>query len=299
MWISSRASFFTRIYLAVADVYDGANLLGSAPPMIHTPLAIFGNGGTIQNVHYDIDDLVSANSTLYTLDNEPATDSYRQTLADRAEKAEQLQTILFYQKSPNVIAGISGTVDNVQITEGKKTVSTDGSGEMVAFTLGTGGATKMTVDIDELDINAVSVGQQATITLEAFGTEEFPASVTRISHIGEASGSISAYSTDLALANDSRLMSGMNGSVMILSDSVHDVLVVPLNAVHEDANGSFVYVLDSGNAQNKIYITTGLSDGTYAEVTSGLAEGDHVAYTLTDSQTMLLPVQRIIQGGMR
>lgn len=270
-------------YQVTADVYYDASMIGSGVLEIHSPLAIFGNGGTIEMIHYSIDKSVEASTTLFTLDNEPATDSYRQTLADRDEKAAQLQVILAYQNSPNVIASVSGTVNAVAVTEGKKTASSDGSGEMTAFTLGTGGATKMTVNVDELDIGKVSVGQSATITLDAFSTEEFAATVARISHIGEASGSITTYETELKLSYDERLMDGMNGSAVILSDSVENALIVPLGAIYEDTNGSYVYKLDSANAQVQVYITTGLSDGNYAEVLSGLSEGDRIAYSAPTS----------------
>ena len=266
-------------YLGKADIYYDATLVGSGMMEIHAPLAIFGNGGTIEEIHYKIDNELYAGATLFTLDNEPATDTYRQTLADRNEKAEQLQLVLMYENHPNVLASAPGTVNNILVVEGKKTVCTDGSGETTAFVLGTGGATKMTIDVDELDINAVALGQNASITLDAFSTETFPASVTRISHLGQPSGSITVYETDLELAYDSRLMSGMNGSAVILSDSVQNALVVPLGAIHEDGNGSYVYLLGFGDTQQKVYIQTGLSDGTNAQVISGLQEGDRIVYS--------------------
>lgn len=263
-------------YLGSADVYYDATLIGSGLLEIHAPLAIFGNGGTIKTIHVREGAQVDANATLFTLDNEPATDKYRQALADRNEKAAQLQTVLMYQNNPNVLAGVSGVVSQVGVTEGKKTAGSDGSSEVTAFTLGTGGATKMTVSVDELDISHVAVGQSATVTLDAFSTETFKATVTRISHIGEASGSITVYETDLMLAYDERLMDGMNGSAVIRSEHVTNAVIVPLAAVHEDAGGSFVYVLD-GTETRKTYIETGLSDGTNAEVVKGLREGESIA----------------------
>lgn len=276
-------------YQGRGDVYYDATLIGSGTLEIYAPLAIFGNGGTIKTVHYKVDTWVETSYTLFTLGNEPATDSYRQALADRDEKAVQLQAILMYQNNPNVVARVSGTVNSVAVTEGKKATSSDGSGEMTAFTLGTGGATKMIVNVDELDLGEVSVGQNAAITLDAFSTEEFDATVVRISHIGEASGSITTYETELKLSYDDRLMDGMNGSAEILSDSVQNAVIIPLGAIHEDAAGSYVYKLDSANTQTKVYITTGLSDGNYAEVVSGLSEGDRIVYSTPSSTSTGFP----------
>ena len=284
-------------YLGKADIYYEATLVGSGKLDIHAPLAIFGNGGTIETVHSKVDAYLYAGNTLFTLDNEPATDTYRQTLADRNEKAEQLQLVLAYENRPNILASASGTINEIHLKEGKKTVCTDGSGETTAFVIGTGGATRMTIDVDELDINHVAVGQQATITLDAFSTETFPAVVERISHIGKPSGSITTYETDLELTLDERLMSGMNGSAVILAQRAQNVLTVPLGAIHEDAGGAYVYLLDSIDQQRKVYIQTGLSDGNYAEVRSGLSEGDRIAYT-KPSHTITTPDGRTIDADV-
>lgn len=283
-------------YQATADVFHDSVLIGTGVLEINAPLAIFGNGGIIEKVHYALNASVSANDTLFTLDNEPVTDQYRKNLADRAEKAKQLQTVLAYQNNPHVLASVAGTVNDIAITEGKKTVGDSDSGEMTAFTLGTGGATKMTVDVDELDVGSVAVGQSATVTLDAFAAESFHATVTRISHIGTASGSITVYATDLRLDYDARLMDGMNGSAVILSSSVQDVLVIPMAAIHEDAGGSYVYRLGLEDEQTKLYIATGLSDGTNAEVISGLNDGDRIAYTAPTTTGLMFPMG--FGGGM-
>ena len=193
-----------------------------------------------------------------------------------------------YQNAPNVLASADGTVRSIEISEGKKIADDDGDGEATAFTLGTGGATKMTVAVDELDVNNVAVGQSATVTLDAFSTEVFTATVTRISHIGEASGSITTYSTDLTLPFSERLMDGMNGSAVILSDSVQNALVIPLGAIHEDADGSYVYLLTANGAQSKVYVKTGLADGTNAEVLSGLSENDSIVYAAPSTRTTMM-----------
>jgi len=284
-------------YLGKADIYYDATLVGSGTLELHAPLSIFGNGGTIETIHYKVDTYLYAGNTLFTLDNEPATDTYRQTLADRNEKAEQLQVVLAYENHPNILASASGTINEIHLTEGKKTVCTDGSGEATAFVLGTGGATKMTIEVDELDINNVAIGQQATITLDAFSTETFPAAVTRISHIGTPSGSITTYETDLQLSFDTRLMAGMNGSAVILAEKAQNVLTVPLGAIHEDANGSYVYLLEDSLNQRKVYIQTGLSDGSYAEVKSGLSEGDRIVYA-KPSHTFTTPDGRTIDADV-
>lgn len=198
-----------------------------------------------------------------------------------------------------MIAPSSGTIRTVSMDEGKKTAGGEDTGMMTAFTLGTGGAVKMSVDVDELDIGKVRLGQRAEVTLDAFAGETFSGTVTRISHLGKASGSITVYATELLLNADSRLMDGMNGTSVIQSDSVQDALVIPLGAIHEDETGVYVYRLNAAGEQHAVYITTGLSDGTNAEVTGGLNEDDRIVYAAPAHQAqpaVMMPGQMLFGG---
>ena len=273
-------------YQETAEVYSDSMLLGSGVMEIHAPLAIFGNGGTISEVSYSVNTRVYAGTTLFTLENEPDTDNYRKALSDRNEKAGQLQDMLMLQTSRNVVAPADGTVRLIGVEEGKKTASADGSGDVTAFTLGSGGAVKMTVEVDELDVAKVQVGQSAEVTLDAFSGEKFAAEVSRISRIGKPSGSITVYETDLLLTGDDRLLEGMNGTAVILSERKENVLLIPLGAVHEDENGSYVNRVSADGSTERAAIETGLSDGSNAEVLSGLNEGDEIAYTPASTRRM-------------
>lgn len=284
-------------YQATATVYDGTERLGTGKLEIHAPMAIFGNGGTIETIHYSTDDAVALNAKLFTLSNAPAASDYRQTMADRQDVADQLQTVLKYQSQPYLLAQVDGTVNEVLVADGKKTVCQDGSGEAKALVLGIGGPVKMIVDVDELDVNNVAVGQTAKVTMDAFSAETFNAKVKRISYIGKAAGSITNYAVELELQGDERLRAGMNGSAVIQSDEAEDVVIVPLGAVHEDGNGSYVYLLDDEDQQTKRTITTGLSDGSYAEVTRGLTDGDRIVYG-ERKNTFVTPLGMTVDADM-
>ncbi|MGN0972990.1 MAG: HlyD family efflux transporter periplasmic adaptor subunit [Aristaeellaceae bacterium] len=265
-------------YLGSAEVYCEGTRIGSGTLEIHEPLTILGSGGVIGTVHAKTDGWVEAGATLFTLEDAPETDAYRQAMARRSDKAEQLQAVLACESSPYVIAEEAGTVHAVAVADGDSTVSSDGSGQAPGFTLGTGGAVKMTVRVDEMDVSRLKVGQRAEITLDAFPAETFPATVTRISRVGEAAGSITTYAAELRLSGDSSLLEGMNGSAVILSDSVQGAVLVPLGAVHEDEAGPYVEKLGPDAAPVRTSIETGLSDGWVAEVLTGLAAGDRIVY---------------------
>ncbi len=267
-----------------AEVYDGEARVGEGTLEIHAPAAVLSNGGTISKVNCKLNDKVGLTTKLFTIDNGPFTASYQLKYAERQEVAEKLENVLRFIRAPRVLAPESGVVGTVNVIKGKETGASSslsassasgGSGMSTAFVLHTGGAVKMTVSVDEMDITSVSLGQDAAVTLDAFPGEKFAAKVTRISKLGETARSVASFAVELTLEADARLLQGMNGNATILVNQADDVLILPIAAISEDSSGAFVYV---GDELAKTYITTGLSDGEYAAVTSGLSEGDVVKY---------------------
>ncbi|NCB29725.1 MAG: hypothetical protein EOM63_08190, partial [Clostridia bacterium] len=131
---------------------------------------------------------------------------------------------------------------------------------------------------DELDIDSVALGQSANVTLDAYPSETFSATVTHISRIGTVSGSITTYPVEVTLGFDARLLEGMNGSAVILTSQKENVPLIPVNLIIEDSTGAYVNVKNAAGALERRDITTGLSDGTNVEITSGLVAGDQVWY---------------------
>ncbi|MDO4741578.1 MAG: efflux RND transporter periplasmic adaptor subunit [Eubacteriales bacterium] len=287
-------------YLAQATVFQEMKKIGSGTLELHAPLPIFGNGGTIEEIHEETDAEVKPGDELFTLSNAPAVDSYRQTLADRSEKARQLLGVLALQEQPWLVAPQDGLVQSLYLSEGDKTASADMIGDAPACTIGVGGAVKMSVDVDELDIRKVRVGQEVSVTLDAFAGESFSGKVEHISYIGQSAGSITTYAVEICLDADERLLPGMNGSAVILSETAKDALLVPLAAIYEDARGEYVLVLGEDGAQSPRYIETGLSDGTNAQVRSGLSKGEKVVYRgSVNMLQMMMESSTGMLGGMQ
>ena len=263
-------------YQVKAKVYDGDTLLGEGTIQINAPVAVLAAGGKIKNVRVSENSPVSAGGGLFSLEYAPDSESYITALADRNEKAALYQTLLNYITDPRVLAPVDGYIDEVQLQDDTDTAeATDPDGFSDAFTLHTGGAVKMTIDADELDIDDIAPDQSATVTLDAYPGETFTARVSHISHIGEADASITTYPVEVTLNYDERLLEGMNGSAVILTATRENVLLLPSSMIHEDANGEYVFVKSAdGKSYTRQDITTGLSDGTNAEVTSGLKDGD-------------------------
>lgn len=281
-------------YLEPAQVFDGETLLGEGALETHSPVAVLAAGGVIDDIRVSENDLVYANNVLFTLSHEPETASYRQALSSRTEKAALYQTLLMYQADPRLLASNDGVVSDLFMKDNTDVAATqDSSGLSDALTLHLGGAVKMRINVDELDINSVSLGQVVAVTMDAFPNETFAAAVTHISRIGSAAGSITTYPVEVTLTNDARLLEGMNGSAVITTAKVDNVLLVPIDNTYEDAAGAYVYTRAEDGTLTRVDITLGLSDGTNAEVTSGLTAGQIIWYVDTNASSSNMFAQQM------
>ena len=275
-------------YLATAQVYDGDALLGEGQLTIHAPVAVLAAGGEITDVYAKENDIVYANHKLFTIENAPASASYNEAYAERDEKATLYATLLAYIQDPRIIATADGVINEALIAENTDVpAATESSGMTDAFVLHTGGAVKLIIDADELDIYAVALGQSASVTLDAYPGESFSATVTHIARIGAIDGSITTYPVEVTLDYDDRLLEGMNGSAVILTSKVENVPLLPVEQINEDSAGEYVNVKNASGALERRDITTGLSDGIHAEITSGLVAGDQIWYLDTSGNAQL------------
>ncbi|MGB4595405.1 MAG: hypothetical protein WBI14_05815 [Anaerolineaceae bacterium] len=290
-------------YKETAQVYDEDTLIGEGILEINAPITVQGNSGTIKEVNRNVNSYVYANSILFTLKNAIASTNYRLALAERNETAEQLHAVLMYINNPQIVAPYDGLVSEVVISDNAETGSgnststtgtsaqsatgtstTTGIGFSTAFVLHTGGAVKMFISVDELDVNSVVLEQEVTIMLDAFEGESYPAKVAHISKLGTETGNITTYPVELSLDYNERFFEGMNGSAVIVVDRVEKVLVIPVAAIFEDSTGIYVTKVNGGTL-TRVDITTGVSDGVNAEVTSGLSENDIIQYVDTGSSS--------------
>lgn len=129
------------------------------------------------------------------------------------------------------------------------------------------------VSIDETDIGQVQVGQPVSITLDAFPGQGLSGQVTRIDPLGTVTQGVVNYVVTIDIApTDVPLKPDMTANADIVVAKKEGVLVVPNRAIRRDREGKYVEVLVNGQPQ-RVYITTGLSDGKFTEVVAGLEEG--------------------------
>lgn len=174
-----------------------------------------------------------------------------------------------YRPTP-IISPIDGTVILQSIEAGQTFTSSD-----AVFTL----SNRLTVkaEVDETDIGSIKVGQHATIILDAFSKENFPAEVTAIAYDATTVNNVTIYKVDVSpLKPISQMRSGMTANVNFVVLERKSVLAVPTSAINYNLKKAYVLVPDGKKKRIEPEVQIGESDGRYTEIISGLNEGDEV-----------------------
>jgi HlyD family secretion protein len=141
------------------------------------------------------------------------------------------------------------------------------------------------VQINEVDLVNVKVGQSASVTFDALPNTAVSGTVSAIAPTGTNSSGVVSYNVDITLKSvDPRLRPTMSCTAEIVSETHTNVLVVPSAAVHTDSTTQqhYVEVVDNAGNVSQVGVTTGLVVGTQTEILTGLTEGQ-VVITSTSS----------------
>jgi len=133
------------------------------------------------------------------------------------------------------------------------------------------------VDIPEVEIGKIDLGDPGKITLDAFPEEEFSGQVIEIEPAETIISGVVYYKIKISLdTKNTKIKPGMTANVTIITDFKENVLILPQRAVIEKNGKKFVRVPEDSTFK-EIEVQTGLSgSGGEIEIISGLKEGDKV-----------------------
>jgi len=225
-------------------------------------------------------------------DYEDAKNSYRTAVASFesskrsvAIQQDQIRFGYLYAPEDGVIASVSAEVDE-NVSPGQ-TIGVLNAGSAIEISLG----------LPESVINAVKKDMKVRVSFTAIPEENFNAVVTEVAPAVDQNTSTYPV-TVMVTDRDDRIKSGMAASVNFefVSESLDKkTMVVPANAVGEDGNGRFVFIIEESDEMttvNKQPITIGNLTPEGFEVVSGLRIGQKIAtaglQTLLDGQEVKL-----------
>ena len=277
------AGGLTTAQAATASI-NGVSSIGSATFAYQAERTLTAQAaGTVTSINVQEGSDVAKDDIILGLSGDDLTESI-QSASESLRSAEiSMQNLQDTMNNYTVTAPISGTIieKDAKVGDAVKT----GDTLCIVYDLS---YLEMSINVDELQISSISVGQQVQITADAVPDKTYVGTVTRVSMKGTSNGGTTTYPVSIRIDDTDGLRPGMNANAEIVVAEANNALVVPNAAV---VRGSYVLVTkDSPSAANAdtameapegfvyVPVKTGVSDDDYTQIVSGIQEGDTIGY---------------------
>ena len=235
--------------------------------------------GKIIKLNLKEKEFVNYNDVIVILDGETLeTQKKNNEIAIREAELNQ-ERALDSLDDYTITAPITGTVINKEVKVGDKLDNTKGASVLsIIYDMS---SLKFDMDVDEVDVTKVKVGQEVKITADAFVGKTYYGVVEKVNINGTSSNGVTVYPVTVRITNFEDLLPGMNIDAEIILEKVEDVLVIPTECIQR---GNTVFVKgdkeddkdEAPEGFKTVSIKTGMIDSSFVEVLSGLSEGDVV-----------------------
>ena len=277
------AGGLTTAQAATASI-NGVSSIGSATFAYQAERTLTAQAaGTVTSINVQEGSDVAKDDIILGLSGDDLTESI-QSASESLRSAEiSMQNLQDTMNNYTITAPISGTIieKDAKVGDAVKT----GDTLCIVYDLS---YLEMNINVDELQISSISVGQQVQITADAVPDKTYVGTVTRVSMKGASNGGTTTYPVSIRIDDTDGLRPGMNANAEIVVAEAKNALVVPNAAV---VRGSYVLVTkDSPSAANAdttmeapegfvyVPVKTGVSDDDYTQIVSGIQEGDTIGY---------------------
>ena len=277
------AGGLTTAQAATASI-NGVSSIGSATFAYQAERTLTAQAaGTVTSINVQEGSDVAKDDIILGLSGDDLTESI-QSASESLRSAEiSMQNLQDTMNNYTVTAPISGTIIEKDAKVGDAVKA--GDTLCIVYDLS---YLEMNINVDELQISSISVGQQVQITADAVPDKTYVGTVTRVSMKGTSNGGTTTYPVSIRIDDTDGLRPGMNANAEIVVAEAKNALVVPNAAV---VRGSYVLVTkDSPSAANAdttmeapegfvyVPVKTGVSDDDYTQIVSGIQEGDTIGY---------------------
>ena len=153
----------------------------------------------------------------------------------------------------------------------------------------------ITVPLDQVDVVRVRKGMSGSIALDALPGKTFVGTVDEINPTAIEQSGVVSYDVEVKLPTPEGLtiLSAMTATVQIVTDRRENVLIVPNLALKHEENATTVQKASGETVE----VLTGVTDGRFTEILSGLSEGDSIlSVNVATGQSSSATTQQIMRG---
>ena len=277
------AGGLTTAQAATASI-NGVSSIGSATFAYQAERTLTAQAaGTVTSINVQEGSEVAKDDIILGLSGDDLTESI-QSASESLRSAEiSMQNLQDAMNNYTITAPISGTIIEKDAKVGDAVKA--GDTLCIVYDLS---YLEMRINVDELQISSISVGQKVQITADAVPDKTYVGTVTRVSMKGTSNGGTTTYPVTIRIDDTDGLRPGMNANAEIVVAEATNARVVPNAAV---VRGSYALVTkDSPSAANAdtamaapegfvyVPVKTGVSDDDYTQIVSGIQEGDTIGH---------------------
>lgn len=195
-----------------------------------------------------------------------------------------------------ILAPFDSTVVDVGVKVKDELSSYDYSSVTAVHLVDTG-TVKFDGEVNEIDVYQVKEEQKAKILVDALPDRPLWGKVRFISPFGTAETGVVIFDITIDLEPiDIALTGGLTATAEIIAEDRKDVLLVPVEAVIKLPAGNLILVHKAeGEPPDRRMVAVGIQTFEFAEVTSGLSEGEKVM--IIDRETLMKMMQQRMQGA--
>ena len=297
----------------ISALYARKGEEGAATVKVHGSLCVIGEGeeatpvtgaGRVSKIYVSEGETVSRGDLLFAMDSTDVSKSIEAIDLAIKVSEDNIEKARAKMEDNRMIAPVSGVVSAVAVKEGQQITA----GMAVAQVVDTS-SQEVVIEVDELDIPKVALGQRAVVRVDALEDVEFEGSVSKISELGKFVGGITTYDVTIGVAAPEGVKIGMSTSAEIVIEQREGVLIVPVDCVVREDGVRKVRVLapgadlsqpstwakdSAGNSVPYVWreVEMGASNELRAEILSGLEEGDTV---LVEKENAMIALMRRMQ----
>ena len=227
--------------------------------------------------------------------------SYFNSVASLSAAQEKLYNLLI-TPDPAAVAAAQAKVDAAQTTVNEMQLSAPFDGNITqvdvypndtvsngtqAFRIDNLSQMVIKVQITEIDVNNIKIGQSATITFDAIPNKTYHGKVLQADLAGTAGQNSVNFTITVELTDSDALVKpGMAANVSIVTNRVENALLVPSTAIFTDSSGqTYVYLIQNGTPV-AVNVTVGAVSDSSSQITGdALKEGDVIVLSFASSSS--------------
>lgn len=194
-------------------------------------------------------------------------------LVEKGDRVKTGDVLIKTTAGEELKAGIDGEVTKIYKEENEQIMPGEQLVEIVDYD-----HLEIVFRADEYDVDALEPGKDAVAEISAIG-KVIRGTINDVSREGQIVNGVTFFTATMDIARDDRIRIGMSAEVRLLSKKAENVVKLPMDViVFDDKNLPYVLKIGSKNSIVEEKITTGISDGTYVEVKSGVSAGEEIVY---------------------